>query len=251
MQWSDEGLVLGTRHHGETSVVLEVLTRGHGRHLGLVRGGRSRRVRPVLQTGNSVMLSWRARLDEHLGTFTVEPVMMRAAQLMETRLGLCSAQHYAALMRLLPERDPHERLFVAGEVVLDSVRQPAVCGELMVRLELEVLNELGFGLDLTRCAATGASEGLAYVSPKSGRAVSEEAGAPYHDRLLDLPQFLIEREVAGGPDPAALRSAYALTGHFLARNVFEPRGLPVLAERSGFLNALEAQLAERDGEPTV
>jgi DNA repair protein RecO (recombination protein O) len=248
MHWSDHALVLGTRLHGETGAVLEVLTRQHGRHLGLIRGGKSRRMRPILQTGNSVAVEWRARLDEHLGVFTVEPVAMRAGALIESRLAVNGVQLFASLMRLLPERDPHERLFVAGEVVLDAIADPAVCGELMVRLELEVLNDLGFRLDLERCAATGGVEDLVYVSPKTGRAVSRDAGAAYHDRLLDLPRFLVERAAAGRPDPEALRAAYRLTGHFLQKNVFEPRGLAVPAARGGFLQALERLLAH-PGEP--
>lgn len=246
MHWNDEALVLGTRQHGETSVVLEVLTRGHGRHFGLVRGGRSRRVQPMLQTGNSVQVAWRARLDEHLGIFTVEPVTLRAARLMETRIGVHGVQLFSALMRLLPERDPHERFFVAGEVVLDSFGDPAVCGELMVRLELEVLNDLGFGLDLVKCAATGATEDLVYVSPRTGRAVSRQAGAPYHARLLPLPRFLVDRVGSGGPDPGQLRQAFELTGHFLDRNVYAPRGIAVPDVRAGFLEALAGGPAPPD-----
>ena len=245
MQWNDEGLVLGARRHGESAVVLEVLTREHGRHLGLVRGGRSRRMQPILQTGNTVQVSWRSRLEEHLGTFSVEPVNMRAAALMESRLGLNGVQLFAALMRLLPERDPHERLFVAGEVILDSFGDPDLCAELMVRLELEVLNDLGFGLDLSCCAATGSTDDLVYVSPKSGRAVSKEAGQPYSDRLLALPPFLVARETSGSPGREDLHAAFRLTGFFLARNVYEARGIPGPEVREGFLQALD------QGRPAV
>lgn len=239
MQWTDEGLVLGIRQHGESSVVLEVLTREHGRHLGLVRGGRSRRVQPILQTGNSVHLQWRARLDEHLGTFSVEPTRMRAATLMESALAVHGVQLFAALVRLLPERDPHERFYTAGDVILDSFDDPALCGELMVRFELEILNDLGFGLDLSRCAATGATGDLVYVSPKSGRAVSRIAGRPYRARLLDLPAFLVEREHAGRPDHADLRQAFDLSGYFLMKNVYEARGIRMPDVRGGFLQALQ------------
>jgi len=245
MQWTDEGLVLGTRPHGESSVVLEVLTRDHGRHLGLVRGGRSRRMQPILQIGNSVQLNWRARLDEHLGMFSVEPLRMRAAALMESALAVHGVQLFAALVRLLPERDPHQRFFIAGEVILQSFADPALCGELMVRLELETLNDLGFGLDLTRCAATGGTADLVYVSPKSGRAVSEIAGRPYHGKLLALPAFLAERVRAGGPNPEALRLAYDLTGFFLLKNVYEPRGIKMPDVRAGFLLALRRCLEEK------
>lgn len=239
MHWTDEGFVLGTRQHGESSVVLEVLTRSHGRHLGLVRGGRSRKMQPVLQTGNSVHLEWRARLDEHLGMFTVESLQMRAADLMETALGVHGVQLFAALVRLLPERDPHERFFTAGEVILRSFSEPAICGELMVRFELEILNDLGFGLDFTRCAATGTTHDLSYVSPKSGRAVSQSAGAPYEGRLLALPAFLIAREEAGVPSHSDLLKAYDLSGYFLQKNVYDPRGIKMPDVRAGFLRALQ------------
>jgi len=239
MHWTDEGFVLGTRQHGESSVVLEVLTRSHGRHLGLVRGGRSRKMQPVLQTGNSVQLEWRARLDEHLGMFTVESLQMRAADLMETALGVHGVQLFAALVRLLPERDPHERFFTAGEVILHSFSEPAICGELMVRFELEILNDLGFGLDFTRCAATGTTHDLSYVSPKSGRAVSQTAGAPYEGRMLALPAFLIAREEAGVPSHSDLLKAYDLSGYFLQKNVYEPRGIKMPDVRAGFLRALQ------------
>lgn len=246
MQWADEGLVLGTRHHGETSVVLEVLTRAHGRHLGLVRGGRSRKVQPVLQTGNTVQLVWRARLDDHLGMFTVEPVTLRAAVLMENAVGVHGVQVLAALVRLLPERDPHERFFTACEVILQSFEDPALAGELLVRFELEILNDLGFGIDLSRCAATGRTDDLVFVSPRSGRAVSREAGRPYQDRLLALPAFLVERERSGPPGFEDLKAAFDLSGYFLARNVYEPRGATMPPIRGQFLQAMQRRMPARE-----
>lgn len=248
MQWTDEGLVLGIRQHGESSVVLEVLTREHGRHLGLVRGGRSRRMQPILQTGNSVHLQWRARLDEHLGMFFVEPIRMRAAALMESALAVHGVQLFAALVRLLPERDPHERFFTAGNVILESFGDPALCGELMVRFELEILNDLGFGLDFTKCAATGATRELVYVSPKSGRAVSRIAGRPYRARMLALPAFLVEREHSGRPDHADLERAFGLSGYFLMKNVYEARGIRIPDVRGGFLQALRRAYEISDQE---
>ena len=155
MQWSDEGIILGSRHHGEADVILEAMTREHGRHLGLVRGGRSRRRRAELQAGNGVDLTWRARLDEHLGHYAVEPVTLRAANLMQDRLALSGLQLLAAHLRLLPERDPHRRLYDAALVVLDGLDEPENAGRLMVLFEMMLLDELGFGLDLSACAATG------------------------------------------------------------------------------------------------
>lgn len=250
MKWRDEGIVLGTRRHGETSAILEVMTRGHGRHLGLVRGGRSRKQQPTLQAGNLVDVIWRARLDEHLGIFQAEPVELNAARLFDSAAGIYAVQTIAAHLRLLPERDPHVGLYEALKVMLGHLDEPAAAGELMVRFELLVLEELGFGLDLQSCAATGAREDLAYVSPKSGRAVSRSAGAPWHDRMFALPAFL-----GAGPrlraDRVALEQAFRLTGFFLARNVYEPRGLASPDARAGFLMALArhfAGLERKDGD---
>lgn len=239
MHWTDEGIVLATRRHGETSLILELMTPGHGRHLGLVRGGRSRRQQPFLQAGNSLTVSWRARLHDHLGNYTVEPTAERASRLMESRTGLYGLQVLTALLRLLPERDPHPRLYTALLAILDALDEPLLAGELIVRFEMEILNDLGFGLDLASCAATGRNDELAYVSPKSGRAVSLSAGEPWRDRLLVLPRFLLEREEAV-PAAADLRDAFTLTGFFLARHVYEPRGIEPPAERATFIGLLAA-----------
>ncbi len=189
MQWQDEAIIIGVKRHGETSVIAELMTRDRGRHLGLVRSGRSRSMQPVLQAGNRVEAVWRARLDEHLGEFKLEPVRLRAAKLMETATAVYGVQAMGALLRLLPERDPHPHLFDALDIILDAFDDPSDAGELFVRFELAVLNDLGFGLDLTECAATGGRHDLVYVSPKTGRAVSRDAGAPYADRMLALPGF--------------------------------------------------------------
>lgn len=235
MQWTDDGLVLGTRAHGESSVILELFTRAHGRHLGLVRGGRSRRMQPVLQPGNTLHASWHARLDEHLGTFTVEASVSRAARLMEARAGVAGITLTAALVRLMPEREPHEGLFEALELIADALPDVALAAPMIVRLELEVLRDLGFGLDLSACAATGSTDELVYVSPKSARAVSRLAGAPWKDRLLPLPAFL---RGEGAPDAAAVRDGFRLTGYFLGRHVFEPRGLMLPDAREAFIRLI-------------
>ncbi|PWV98784.1 DNA replication and repair protein RecO [Hoeflea marina] len=233
MEWRDEGIILGLRRHGETSAIAEVMTRAHGRHLGIVRGGRSRRMQPVLQAGNSVDLVWRARLDEHLGQYQVELTQSRAGRLMESATGVHGVQAMAALLRLLPERDAHPRLHDAFAIILDSLDEPAKAGALYVRFELAVLEDLGFGLDLSECAATGARADLTFVSPKSGRAVSTEAGGPWSDKLLTLPEFLTNRERAC-VDPADLADAFKLTGYFLNRHVFEARGIEASVSRESF-----------------
>ena len=235
MHWSDEGLVLGARRHGETSIILELMTRGHGRHLGLVHGGRSKRMQPVLQPGNSVTATWRARLDENLGVFALEPGELRAARLLALPLALYGIAAMAGLLRLLPERDPHAALYDTAIVLADHLDDPELAPALFVRFELALLSELGLGLDLARCAASGSREELVYVSPKSGRAVSAVSGEPYKDRLLPLPAFLLARGEGGGATPAEVAAGFRLTSHFLREHVFAPRGLPEPEERARFV----------------
>lgn len=236
MQWTDEAILLGVRRHGETSVIAEVMTRERGRHMGMVRGGRSRTMQPVLQPGNRLELNWRARLDEHLGEFKVEPVKLRAAQLMESATAVYGVLALGSLLRLLPEREPHPHLYEALDVVLEHLGEPATAGELFIRFELAVLNDLGFGLDLVRCAVTGRSDQLVYVSPKTGRAVCRDIGLPYAEKLLALPDFLSDQATKAA-DVSTLTSAFALTGYFLHRHVYEPRGLDPGTARDGFLQA--------------
>jgi DNA repair protein RecO (recombination protein O) len=238
MQWTDEGVILGTRRHGETSLIVELLTLEHGRHLGLVRGGRSPSRQPVLQPGNSVLATWRARLDEHLGNFTVEATTLRAARLMEGAAGLYGLQIVAGLVRLLPERDPHQELYRGVVALLDLIDEPLAAGAVLVGFEARMLEELGFGLDLERCAATGATGELVYVSPRTGRAVSRAAGEPYNDRLLALPRFMIEFGESGLPGAEDIRAGFRLTGYFLARHVYEPRGLAPPEARTRFVALL-------------
>ncbi|PSC03235.1 DNA repair protein RecO [Alsobacter soli] len=240
MEWRDEGIVIGVKRHGEGAALLELMTREHGRHLGLVRGGRSARMQPVLQAGNSVAVAWRARLDEHLGSFQVEPTAQRAARLMGSPAALYGLGVLGALVRLLPERDPHPGLYEGLEVIVNALDDPALAGPLVVRFELAILQELGFGLDLAQCAATGVRDNLAYVSPKTGRAVSAEAGGPWRDKLLPLPAFLHEGQGRQLPGPDQLAAAFRLTGHFLNRHVYEPRGVPAPEVRAAFLAALLA-----------
>ena len=242
MEWTDIGIVLGARRHGEANAILELMTREHGRHLGLVRGGAGTRLRPVLQPGNSVMATWRARLEEHLGYFTVEGVDLRAAAFLPAAHALYGVTHLAALTRLLPERDPHESVYEALDALLDRLGDAVTVAAPVARFELQLLAELGFGLDLSSCAATGALGDLVYVSPKSGRAVSREAGEPWRERLLALPAFLAADDAAT-PSPEDLAAAFALTGFFLGRHLYEPRGEKLPEARAQFIAAVTRAMA--------
>jgi DNA repair protein RecO (recombination protein O) len=237
MQWQDEGLVIGVKRHGETAVILELMTKAHGRHLGLVRGGSGRALRSVLQPGNSVAAIWRARLESHLGAYTVEPLRSRAARLIDHAHALHGVAHLSALLRLLPERDPQADLFEMAEVIADQLGSLDLAPALMARFELALLAALGFGLDLEACALTGAREELDYVSPKSGRAVSRAAGEPWREKLLPFPSFLREPAILR-PDSAELSAAFRLTGHFLTRDVFGPRGVALPPARALYVGAL-------------
>jgi DNA repair protein RecO (recombination protein O) len=239
MEWTDEGIVLGVRRHGESSAIVELLTRQHGRHLGLVRGGAGSRMRPLLQPGNSVTAVWRARLDEHLGTYALEGTRLRAATLLASSHAVYGVTHLAALARLLPERDPHEDIYEMLERTLDEFDDAGVAAVRLVRFELAMLAELGFGLDLENCVATGETTDLIYVSPKSGGAVSRSAGEPWRDRLLRLPAYLREGERGdNGWSEQDLRDGFRITGLFLLRNVLEPRGQGHSDAREGFINAV-------------
>ena len=236
MQWTDEGIVLGVKRHGETSVILELMTHGRGRHLGLVRGGAGVRYRGVLQPGNSLRATWRARLDDHLGNYSVEGINLRAAGFLTAAHALHGVTHLAALCRLLAEREPHAGIHAALETILDVLDEPAAVAPLVAQFELVFLAELGFGLDLSSCAATGTTEELIYVSPRSGRAVSRAAGEAYRDELMRLPDFLrMEGEPASAADIA---DAFTLTGYFLDRRAFAPRGLPLPDARARFVTAV-------------
>jgi DNA repair protein RecO (recombination protein O) len=188
-----------------------------------------------------VSVTWRARLDEHLGNYTVEPLRLRASDYFSAPHAIYGVGHLAALMRLLPERDPHASLYEAFESLLDRLADARASAPMVVRFELQVLSELGFGLDLAECAATGTTDELIYVSPKSGRAVSRDAGAPYADRMLRLPAFLGDLDAQAPAE--ALADGFALTGFFLERYVLEPRGLPLSDERAHFIAALTRALA--------
>ncbi len=213
MDWRAEGLLLTSRHHGENAAIIEVFTETHGRHAGIVRGGASRKLSPVLQPGTQVDVVWRARLEEHLGSFTVEPIRSRAATLMSDRKTLAGLNALTALLSFaLPEREPHPALYHQTLTVLDMMESGPYWPLAYLRWELSLLEELGFGLDLTTCAVTGATEGLAYVSPKSGRAVAKGAAGDWADKLLPLSPALLGQGDGTAQD---IKDGLRTTGHFL------------------------------------
>ena len=215
MNWIDEGIFLNARNYGESASFVTILTRAHGRHAGLVRGGSSRRLRPILQTGNFVQCAWRGRLEEHLGTFTIELSHAIAAALLDNPVALAGLSSACGLVSvLLPEREAHSTVFHSLRKLLDTIKRDNNWFTEYVRWETNLLRELGFGLALDSCAATGQTDNLTWVSPKTGRAVSADAGAPYADHLLPLPKFLI---IQNSASTGEIRDGLKLTGHFLGR----------------------------------
>lgn len=223
MEWRDEGVLLAVRGHGETAAIIDVLTRAHGRCAGVVRGGAGQRLAAVLQPGASLDLVWRARLEMHLGSFTVEPLRQRAGALMADRLALLALSAVCAMLRFaLPERMPQQALHAASCALLDRLGHEGWLRDYL-RWELELLACCGYGLDLSRCAVTGATEGLAYVSPRTGRAVSLTGAGAWASRLLPLPTGL---DGTGPMDRDGLLTGLRLSGHFLANRL-----APMLGER--------------------
>ena len=252
MDWTDDGIVLSARKHGESSAIAQLLTKNHGRHAGLVRGGIGRKLRGVLQPGNQVIGTWRARLAEHLGTFTVEPTRARAAGFLSDSRRLAGLSAACAVAEVvLPEREPHLGAYDGMLALLDGIEHSESWPLMYVQWEAGLLAELGFGLDLSSCARTGAETGLAYVSPRSGRAVSESSAASYRDRLLRLPAFLVARGRGVGDSaptaPEKLQSAIAdglaLTGYFLEQHV--------LTDRNPALPPARTRLVERISRSTT
>ena len=240
MDWTDRGIVLSARRHGETSLIVQLLTEQHGRHAGLVRGGASSRARGLYQAGNLLAVHWRARLAEHLGNFACELVTGSAAALLDNGGKLAALSSAAALAEAtLPEREPHGDVFDSLTALIAALGAAAAAEDwapCYVRYELGLLASLGFGLDLARCAATGTNDNLSFVSPKTGRAVSLSAGEAWRDKLLALPRFLITDAPAGErPASGEVGQGLALTGYFLERHVFAPhgKGLPAARVRLG------------------
>lgn len=241
MHWSEAGIVLAVRRHGESALVAHVLTRGHGRHAGLVHGGQGRRGRTVFQVGNAVQLTWRARLDEHLGSYAGELAIGYAARVMDDPLRLACLASAASMAEAgLPEREPHPRAYDGLSALLDALDRDRGWAPAYACWELTLLAELGFGLDLARCAATGATTDLVYVSPKSGQAVSRGAGETYRARMLPLPAFLISD---AQPDRAAVLDALRLSGFFWEQRMFRPHGRKLPAARTRFVDRLGREAA--------
>jgi len=249
MEWTDQGIVLAARKHGESSLIVQLLTRSHGRHAGLVRGGAGRRQRGTYQPGNAVTAHWRGRLAEHLGAYVCEAGSAHAAALLDDPLRLAALTAACAVAETaLPEREPHTAVYEGLLALLDALGRDdaseekaggnlALWGEIYVRWELGLLGELGYGLDLSACAATGRNDDLAYVSPRTGRAVSLSAGEPYHGKLLALPRFL------AGADRASFEEigeGLRLSGYFLDRHVFAPLDRPPPPARSRLVDRLTA-----------
>lgn len=246
MDWRDDGIILSTRRHGETSAIVTVLTREHGAHAGLVKGGFAKRTRATIEPGNRVQTVWKARLAEHLGNYHLETIHSHGAQLMDTPDRLAGmAAALAVSAAALPEREPHPALYEALGTFLDALEHEDIAahiegwGSLYVKWELGLLQELGFRLDLEHCAATGVMEDLIWVSPKSGRAVSRTAGTPYESQLLALPSFV--REEGGIAETTAeVLQGLRLSGYFLDRHIFAPHQRVMPNARARLIERLTA-----------
>ncbi|NVK44835.1 MAG: DNA repair protein RecO [Rhodobacteraceae bacterium] len=241
IEWRDEGVVLSVRKHGETSVIVEVFTPDHGRHAGVVRGGISRKMTPHLQPGGQVAVTWKARIEDHLGSFTFEPMKSRAHVLGDPMALAGMTAMTAMLSQLLPEREAHGYLYVDSLALFDRIGSDPMWPLAYLHWEVSLLEELGFGLDLSSCAVTGSPDDLIYVSPKTGRAVSRKGAGEWADRLLPLPQCLLGQSSL---DFAEIGQGLKTTGHFLAKITAElsDRGLP--AARDRFVDRLAKKAAQ-------
>lgn len=241
MEWRGTGILLNVRRHGESSAIIEVFTEEKGRHAGVVRGGTSRKIAPILQPGAQLDVAWRARLEDHIGSFTVEPMRSRAALVMDSRLALAGLNAVTALLSFcLPEREPHSALYRRSEQLLDLLGQDALWPLAYLQWEIALLNDLGFGLDLSACAVTGSTDDLIYVSPKSGRAVSAAGAGAWADRLLPLPPVL--RGEGHAPD-TEIAQAFETTGYFLASRMAPDLGHRPLPEaRARFVTSFTRTL---------
>jgi len=237
MEWQDDAYVLSARAHGETGAIVELLTEQHGRFAAHVAGAASRKMKPFLQPGARVLVAYRARTSDNLGSAQIEPVGEGPAALFDDPMALAGLSAAAAVAQgALPEREPHPGAFAAFEALVAAFSLDGIWPAIFVRFEAGLLEELGFGLDLTRCAATGVLDDLVYVSPKSGRAVSRDAGQPYSDRLLALPPFLLSSQ--GGLADGDVAAGFALTGHFLEQFVFAPLNRPLPPARVWLIEKL-------------
>ncbi len=241
MEFEDDAFVLSARAHGETGAIVDLLTAHHGRYVAHIAGGASRRLKPFLQAGARVIVQYRARVSEQLGSASIEPVGEGPSALFDDPLALAGLASAAAVTAgALPEREPHPGGFLAFEALSASLPLPEIWPAVYVRFEAGLLQDLGFGLDLSRCAATGVTDDLIYVSPRTGRAVSRAAGAPYADRLFALPPFLLSSQ--GGLAEGDVGSGLTITGHFLETFVFSAMNRPLPPARVWLIDRLtEAQ----------
>ncbi|TNF64591.1 MAG: DNA repair protein RecO [Rhodobacteraceae bacterium] len=222
MEWRGEGILLSVRRHGESAAIIDVFTEAQGRHAGVVRGGASRKIAPILQPGAQLDVAWRARLEDHIGVFSVDLVRSRAVQAMGGRLALAGLNAVTALIAFcLPEREPHPPLYRRTMGLLDLLGQDDLWPLAYLRWEMALLEETGFGLDLSACAVTGATEGLEHVSPRTGRAVSRAGAGEWVDRLLPLPPVMRGQGEAGD---AEIVAALGVTGHFLTEKLARSLG---------------------------
>lgn len=219
MEWRDRGILLSTRKHGETSAIIEVFTPLHGRHLGVVRAGTSRKLAPILQPGAQLDVTWRARLDDHIGTFNVELLRSRSAIAISNRLALAALNAVVAILRLvLPEREAMGNFYTATEQLLDLLDQQDTLPLIYLKWEMLLLETMGYGLDLRTCAVTGKASDLQYISPKSGHAVSTQGAGKWVDRLLPLPVVMIGK---GSANTAEVLAALKVTGFFIENHLFK------------------------------
>lgn len=226
-QWRDQGFVLGVRPHGEGGAVVSLLTRHNGRHAGYMYGAQSAKKRAMIEPGSFVSIDWKSRIADNLGTVSLEQEAGLPAGILDDPLRLGALLSACALCdAALPEREGHEGLFNGFQTLIHILGDEDIWGAAYIYWEIALLKELGFGLDLTKCAGGGDSQTLAYVSPKSGRAVSYAAAEPYKDKLLELPSFL---KPNGGPlDSEEILKGLLMTGHFLEHWVFahHTKGVP-------------------------
>jgi DNA repair protein RecO (recombination protein O) len=236
-EWEDDAFVLSARAHGESGAIVDLLTAEHGRHAAHVAGGGSRRMRPFLQPGARVVARYRARVSEQLGSASLEPVGEGPAALFDDPAALMGLSAAAAVAAgALPEREPHPGAFYGLEAFIAALAATDAWPAVFVRFEAGLLQDLGFGLDLSRCAATGSLDDLIYVSPRTGRAVSRNAGEPYSDKLLPLPPFLLGAQAGLGPGDVG--AGLDLTGHFLEQFVFGPLNRPLPPARVWLIDKL-------------
>jgi DNA repair protein RecO (recombination protein O) len=237
VEFEDDGFVLAARPHGETGAIVEVLTAERGRWAAHVAGGASRRLKPVLQPGSRVRISYRARVSDQLGSARLEGEGEGASALFDDPLALAALAAAAAVVAgALPEREPHPGAFLAFEALVGALAYEDIWPAVLVRFEMGLLQELGFGLDLSRCAVTGSRDDLAWVSPRTGRAVSAAAGEPYRERLLALPPFLLSAQ--GGLTAGDIAAGLTLTGRFLQDFVFAALNRPLPPARDRLIERL-------------